>query len=558
MMNRIVAFVFLSWLVPATMFAQEWVSPMDIPLYLSGNFGELRSNHFHSGIDFKTQGKTGVPVRAVNDGQVSRITVSPYGYGNALYIDHPDGTTSVYGHLDKFIPRIDSVVRDSQYVRESFAVTLFFQPGELPIQKGERIAYSGNTGGSGGPHLHFELRKTDTQEPFDPLPFFKDLIKDTRPPEISGLMFFPQVNRGVINGNAENVVVPLRKNKAGHLTIDRVITGWGEIGVGIKAYDRMNETSNIYGVYEIILKVNGEEIYHSVLDQFSFNDTRYLNTYIDWDQWIDHRSFYMKSFTDPGNRLGVNRSLHRGTVVIDRDKDYIFEYIIRDRYGNTSALDFSIAGVPTSIPVKEPEEPYFLFNKDNEYSGKGVVLSIPRGNLYADTHVEIDTATGSSSFSPLYIVGDRIPLHTYCPLQLEVSNDVFPDQSKYGVVVHRGTDRSWLGGVYEQGKMKVEIRELGTFSIETDTEAPVIQPVNATKWNANNRMVCKVTDDLSGVKSYKGTLDGKFVLFEYDAKTNTLACTYDPERMNKGSQELKLTVTDGAGNSSVFSKNIAF
>ncbi|MCC8147214.1 MAG: M23 family metallopeptidase, partial [Bacteroidales bacterium] len=277
-MRKLLPFLFsICFFISAT-HAQDLVPPLDIPLYLSGNFGELRANHFHSGIDFKTQGVTGLPVKSVKEGYISRISVSPYGYGNALYIDHPDGTTSVYAHLDRFTPDIESVVRDSQYVKETFAVNLFFSPDQLSIAKGEKIAYSGNTGSSGGPHVHFEIRETQTEMPLDPLPFYKDKIKDTRPPEIRGLMIFPQFNKGVVNGNTNNQEVELIKNSSGQMIVKDKITAWGEIGVGIKAYDRMNETSNIYGVNEIILKVDGEEVYHSIMDKFSFDKTRYLNT----------------------------------------------------------------------------------------------------------------------------------------------------------------------------------------------------------------------------------------------------------------------------------------
>ena len=549
-MNRFICFILLFFSLFAQ--AQNVQSPLDIPLLLSGNFGELRHNHFHSGIDFKTQGRTGLPVKSVKEGFISRISVSPYGYGRAVYINHPDGTTSVYGHLDDFASKVKSVVVDSQYQKESFAVNLLFTPEQLPLKQGEVFGYSGNTGGSGGPHVHFEFRETDTDKPIDPLPYFMNKIKDTRPPEIRGIMLFPQQGRGIVNGSPSNQPVELAKDKSGKQAINTTINAWGRIGVGIKAYDRMNETTNVYGVNEIILNVDGEKVYHSVMDAFSFDDTRYLNTYIDWTDWIENNSFYMKSFTDPGNRLGANRAFSNGIIDINEEREYSLEYQLKDIYGNTSTLAFNIRGKEDSIPPRPSSEVHFRFNRNNEYKQKGIDLTIPWKNLYSNLHFNVDTISGFSPFAPLYVIGERIPLHTYCPLTLDITNDHYPDKSKYGIVSIYKKKRTWLGGEYEEGKISATIRELGSFSVQIDTIPPVITPVNAAKWAANRRISFKITDNLSGIKSYRGTLDGEFILFEYDAKTNSLFYIYDSKKV--GTQNLKLVVVDSAGNKAEYKK----
>jgi hypothetical protein len=535
--------------------AQDLALPLDIPLFLSGNFGELRANHFHSGIDFKTQGRTGIPVKSVKDGYISRINVSPFGYGKAIYIDHPDGSTSVYGHLDKFTTAIEAVVRDSQYQAKSFPVTLYFQPNELPVKMGERIGLSGNTGSSGGPHLHFEFRETASEKPVDPLPFFMNKIKDTRPPEIRGIMIFPQLSSGIVNGSVQNQAIALTKEQ----NIAQPIIAWGDIGIGIKAYDRMNDANNIYGVREIIFQVDGEVLYHSIMEKFSIDDTRYLNSYVDWKDKVENNSYYMKSFVDPGNRLGINQSHYNGIISIDEERNYRIEYTLKDLYGNTSTLHFDIIGKKTPIPKFESNDVYFLYHKNNEYVGKGIDLKIPRRNLYTDVYLKIDTIAQHSPFAPLYEIGDRIPLHSYCPLMLDIAYDTYPDKSKYGVVYNHGKNRrNWLGGEYQTGKMAVGVRELGKFSIEIDTVPPVITPVNPAQWENNKRISFKITDNLSGITAYRGNLDGEFVLFQYDAKTNSLFCVYDPKRMKTGKQFLHLVVTDKAGNSSEYQKEIVF
>ncbi|MDR2843509.1 MAG: M23 family metallopeptidase [Candidatus Symbiothrix sp.] len=538
--------------------AQEPVTPMSIPLYLSGNFGELRGGHFHSGIDFKTQERTGQPVRAVKDGFVSRVNVSPYGYGNALYINHPDGTTSVYAHLERFAPKIETVVRNRQYTTESFAVELYPSEKTFPVKQGERIAWSGNSGGSGGPHLHFEFRNTKTGKVMDALPYYKKQILDTRPPQVQEIRLYPQFNAGIVNGKIQNQSFNVSTDKAGRKSVAKTLTAWGKIGVGIKAYDVMNETSNIYGVNEIILKMDGKVIYHSLMDGFYFEDSRYINSYIDWQEWIENKSFYIKSFTEPGNKLRINLPVNKGMITINEEKIYHLEYILKDVYDNTSRLNFNIEGKPTRIPYTPPAGTYFAYNKDNAFVGQGVNLKIPAGNLYTDTYLQVVVIPNDTAFAPVYNIGERIPLHSYCPVTLDIPNDIFPDKSKYGVVQIGRGNRSWLGGKYLNGRIQAKTRELGSFTVETDNNPPVIRPVKELNWTANQQILLRIVDDLSGIQSYKGTLDGRFVLFEYDAKSNILSCKYDSQRMKKGEQTLRLVVTDGAGNQAEYRKQIEF
>ena len=538
----------MSFFFTTNAFAQDVVPPLDIPLFLSGNFGELRSNHFHAGIDFKTQGREGLPVKSIQDGFVSRISVGPYGYGRAIYIDHPDGTTSVYGHLIRFAPAIESAVRDSQYMQENFRVNLLFSEGSFPVTQGELIAYSGNTGGSGGPHLHFEIRDTQSEHIMDPLPFYKDRIRDTRPPELRSIRLYPQAGTGIVNNSTKDHTFAVVKNQAGKASVNEPIYAWGEIGIGIKSYDKMDETTNIYGVREVILNVDGTKVFHSVLDEFSFNDSRYINCFIDWNDWRDNRSFHMKSFVEKGNRLKIYYSAYNGIIPITEERTYHCEYILRDIYGNTSTLHFSVVGKKAGIPLHQPSGIYFKYNHDNQYNEKGISLEIPKNNLYADYYLNIDTLQGNSPYAPLYRIGERIPLHSSCSLVLEIPRDTHPDKTKYGMVSVNGTRTSWVGGEYNLGKMKGTIRETGDFTILVDTVPPVIQPLNQAKWTTGKRIAFKITDDLSGIADWKGTIDGQFVLFEYDAKYNSLFYVFDPKRMNKGSGKLTLWVKDSAGN----------
>ena len=535
--------------------SQTAILPIDIPVLFSGNFGELRSNHFHSGLDFKTQGRIGIPVKSVKDGYVSRINVSPYGYGRALYVDHPDGTTTVYAHLDHFSKEIEACTVDSQYSKQSFRVDMAIAPGVFPVKQGEIIAYSGNTGGSGGPHLHFELRDTRTEEAHDPLTLYYDKIQDTRKPEVSSFMLYPQQGRGVVNGKISKLALSFKKDKKGNTTlIPSTATVWGEVGFAVKAYDYMNGAPNILGVREIILKVDEQTVFHSDLTHFAFSDSRYINSFVDWEEWVYKKSFYMKSFVEPGNKLKIYRSSGDGFVNFNEEREYKIEYTLKDLQGNTASHTFRVKGVKQEIPAYQPKGLVWVYNQDNQFNQEGVSFSVPKGNLYTDIDFvfQVNRSAGSS-FSALFKVGERAPLHQYCPLVLPVYNDTFPQKDKYGIIsVASSGKKNWIGGSYEEGKVKASIRELGSFSIEIDTLAPKIVALNQANWTKNRALSFKITDNLSGIESWTASIDGQFILFEYDAKKAHLFCRYDAKRMKAGKGNLRLEVKDGCNNVAVF------
>jgi len=539
--------------------AQSMIPPMDIPLFLSGNFGELRANHFHSGLDFKTQEITGISVKAVKEGYVSRINISPWGYGRALYLTHPDGTKTVYGHLDRFVESVETFARDSQYIKEQFHVELYLQPSQFPVKQGDVIAYSGNTGGSSGPHLHFEIRDAVTDDLYDPLPYYKHFIRDNVPPEMMALMIFPQAGTGIVNETTQNQEIRIVKDKTGNSVISPEINAWGNIGIGIKAYDRMSGTKNTYLPKNISLEVDGVEIFAQSMNQFSFSESRYLNSLISFDEWANRKSFFMKSFIEPGNRLNIYRKKeYSGIISINEERIYNCKYTLTDSYGNKTVFPFEIVGIKQEIPEQSIQGIYFAYNKPNIFTNINVVLEIPVGNLYTDVDFQYKETTGYTPFSSLFRLGEQTPLHSYCPLKIKIQKDTYPDKTKYGVFSLVGTKKSWEGGIYKDGYMDCKIRELGNYSIGIDTLAPQITPVTLKLWTKNEKISFKVTDDFSGVREYKGTLDGKFVLFEYDPKNASMFCKFDAQRMKRGKQRLVFSVKDRCGNERVYSEDIVF
>ena len=524
-------------------------SPFNFPIVLSGNFGELRSTHFHSGIDFKTQGVEGKPIHAVNDGYVSRIGVSPWGYGNALYIDHPDGTTTVYAHLKSFDKKIEDYIKEQQYIQESFAVNLYPDSEQFVFKRGDIIALAGNSGSSGGPHLHFEVRDTQTEDIIDPLLFYKDRVKDTQAPQAREIIIYPFETKGIVNGSSR----PQKLRVAGK-HIQEKITAWGEIGLGIKAFDSMDGTSNIYGVKSISLTLDNDEIFHYDIERFAFDETRYINSFNDYDEWKNNRSKFIKCFVEPGNHLRFIRSKKYGIVTIDEERIYNFTYTLSDIFGNKTTLTVNIEGKKQDIPPVETEGSVF-FNRisDNRFREKGIFLSIKKGNLYDNLNFRYSVKEDSTAIANTHILHNKsIPLHQNGQLSLRVQNDILENKKQYGIIsIYKGKV-SWIGGEFENGWVNADIRELGTYSVRTDTTAPKITPVNMNTWVQNRNIVFKISDNLSGIKEYRGEINGEFILFEFDGKKGLISYKFDPQRLPKGTCNLTLTATDACENKSTF------
>lgn len=552
--HHILAGIFLfAGITNNTAEAQQLRKPMDIPVLLSGNFGELRSNHFHSGIDFKTQGVEGKPIHSVQDGYVSRISVSPWGYGNGLYITHPDGTTTVYGHLQKFSQKITAYLKEKQYEQESFNVNLSLTPDELPVKEGELVALSGNTGSSGGPHLHFEVRDTKTEEPMDPIEYYKDLIKDTQAPKIQGIMVYSMPGKGVVNGSRRKLELKPVTAKNGKQTLTGKIEAWGEIGLAVKGYDYMDNTSNIYGIKDITLTADSQVIFHSNLDRFAFDESRYLNSFTDFEEWKEHRSFYIKSFVDPGNRLRFIESLNRGILTIDEPRTYHLTYQLADAFGNTTQLSIRIEGKEQPIPeIDTDNTELFHWWSDNRFGAKGIRLAIPKGNLYDDLYFLYSVKEDSTALGATHILHNKpVAFHKSAKLSLRLQTDTLENKQQYGIVRLQNGRRSWTGGVYRNGWVDADIKETGSYTLGQDLVPPTITPLNPATWVSKQAIALRLSDNLSGVQTYRGEIDGQYVLFEMNSKS-VITYHFDKERLARGKHTLKLVVTDACGNQSTY------
>ena len=548
--------IYLLLIVATFSYAQQatptFVAPLGIDLLLSANFGELRANHFHSGVDFKTQGRTGYKVYAADEGYVSRIAVSPWGYGKVLYIDHPSGYTTVYAHLDDFVGAIADTIQRMQYERESYAIDTLLAPGMLPVSRGMYIAKSGNSGSSGGPHLHFEIRHTESESPIDPLRFYSHLIKDNTAPEPRMVALYKH------DAVAEGLPLPKQVAypevvSANNYNVATDFEAWGRVSLGVKAYDRMNGTTNIYGVRRVSCWVDDALLYESVIDSITFAETRYINSFIDYKEFRTNKgSTIMRTAIAPGNKLSTvyGDMPGDGTFVIDEKRPYRCRMELTDFYGNKSVVKFVIQGRPASlVPVQgTPDGVFFDYLHDNEYATDEMNIHIPAGALYENLYFVHSSKSSDTNYSSTHQVHNAgVPLHKGCELAVKITCDTLPD-GKYYLQYRHGDKKSEVIGRYEAGWYVAQVRNLGYYTVVADLTAPEITALTPEKWSSSGVVAFKISDKGSGVATYRAEVDGAFCLFEYDAKCNRLSCRMADTPFAKGEHTLVLTVTDYCGN----------
>lgn len=520
----------------------NFCSPFDFPILLSANFGELRPNHFHNGLDIKTQGVTGKPIHCIADGYVSRVAVLHGGYGQVIYVTHPNGLTSVYGHVISFAKNIQTCVRQYQYAHETFVCDLKFQPGQFPVKKGDIIALSGNEGASAGPHLHLELRRTETGEYINPMPYFKHLLKDSKAPVGSLIGIYPIQGKGVVNGSSHKKFLAIGNLK-------QPVHAWGEIYTGISAKDYMDGTSNFYGVHSVTLYVDSVQVFNSTTDKVLPDENRMINGFTDYEELTRTRRLIMRSYKLPGNRLRLlHTNENRGAVTIDEERDYHFRYVLEDNFGNRRTYQFIVKGKRQDIPEYKPEANEMLYwNRTNVIQKPGMELVVPRYHVYENVPLRTDMRGDSSRIAFDYILdAGRTPIHSYCDLSIGLRHMPVADTTKYYIVQKAGKWRSSMGGKYANGWIKTRVRSLGTFSVDVDTIAPQITPIGQGGWRTSRNIRFQIKDMESGIGSYKVYIDGKFVLF---GLKKGILVIQDPEKVKKGvPHKLEVTVTDQCGN----------
>ncbi|MBJ2175471.1 M23 family metallopeptidase [Aureibaculum sp. A20] len=528
-----------------------FIKPLEVPLILSGTFGELRTNHFHGGLDIKTQQREGLNVVAAADGYVSRINVAHWGYGKALYITHPNGYTTVYGHLKKFAPEVEAYVKKQQYKKQRYTLELFPQANALKVEKGKLVAYSGNSGSSGGPHLHFEIRDGKSN-PINPMFFGIDIPDHQNPLIRAGVVYSFGDSTNVDGTNAVKELII--KNKNGNL-VANPITAYGKIGIGINAVDKLDGALNNNGIFNLQMTVNGKKVYEHEVNTVSFAETRYINTLVDYERYYKKRQKIQRCFVEPSNKLSIYKSLiNNGYLTIEDGSSYNVEITAKDFKGNTTKLIIPIKGKKTTTIVKTKSEKtphFFRANEFNKINKENISVAFPKNSFYEDIYFDFSYA---NNIVKLHNGG--VPLHRNFTLTFDISD--YPAKDKKQVIIasiNKKGRRSYASTKRKDNKVYTLSRSLGNYTLAIDSVAPKISPVNFKdkQWLSKYRYLkLKITDNLSGIKSYRGEIDGKWVLFEYEPKKNLLTYDFNDGKIEGVKHKLKLTVVDNVNNTNVY------
>ena len=535
-------------------YPQDYFSaPIDINLILSGSFAELRTNHFHSGLDIKTQGKEGFQTYASAAGYVSRIKISRYGYGKALYIKHPNGYTTVYAHLKKFSAAIEAYVKKRQYQKETFEIELFPKAGTLKVLDKQLIAYTGNTGGSGGPHLHFEIR--DPQErPINPLMFGFD-VKDTTPPVIYGLFGYPLSENSHVGGDTKRVEIRIIKQKDGTYKSEPIIA-YGEIGFGIISTDRQDLASNKNGVNNIQTSFNGQKSLEVNLNRFSFDETKHLNRYIDYEFLYNNKKRIQKLFIEKNNPLSVmNAFTNGGALKIENNTYSIYKVFVSDFKGNQSELNIPIRGVyqKLSDPInRNAKLQHVSATKETVLQKDNVSIQILKNTFYEDVDLLFEVSNDT-----LKLHTALIPLQKSITINFDISKYKKEDKTRLFIgSVSRYGNKLYYSPTKKRGNtLSTRTKYLGSYSLGIDSEKPEIRAINFKNksWISNNKYLkVKINDKVSGIKNYRATLNERWILMEYDTKTQLLTYDFEDQTITETENNFKIIVTDNVGNSSTF------
>ena len=511
-------------------------NPLEIPTVLSGTFAELRGNHFHGGIDIKTQGRSGLKVRAVADGYISRIAVSPYGYGNALYVRHPEGYTTVYGHLNAFAPEIEAYVESELRDRSKNDGNLYPSPDLFPVSREAMIAFSGNTGGSMAPHLHFEIRDTRTEEPLNPLEFGLK-VADSRSPSLRGLMWVAQdlTDRGTFNDG------------------DTIIAN-GAIGINLFTTDRQDAANNNNGVYNIEMSVDNQPTFSAHYRRINFSTSRYINAHIDFEHWFNTGQRWTRLYELENNPLKLTTThpvlspaftASNGFLTLAKDSLLPVRIEVKDYAGNLSTTRFHIKGGRPEAPAAG----LMVCSKEFHLERGPITVTVPANALYHDDYFEI-TEAGNGR----YRIGEGAGLQTYMELEWTLDSNQIAGVGWFLWEEGRKGKKSPITGERKGDIMHFRTRSTGTYTLDQDLNKPEVTLLQTTTYARSNSSFREVhlsaADDKTGIDRYSARIDGAFARIDFDYKKEMLKVIV-PKELAAGNHILRVVVIDGVGNTTV-------
>ena len=537
----------------------QYASPVNYEMVLAGNFGEPRPNHFHGGVDIKTGGVEGKPIFSIGGGYVSMVTVGMFGFGNAIYVHHPEGYTSVYCHLKRFTPQIAALVRKQQYARHSAEGEFHFRPFELPVAQGQFIAVSGNTGASTAPHLHLEIHDTKTWRMLDPLDFIGHQLVDGQPPQGHALMVYPQPGEGVFAGGSIQQSIGLSSHE-----LPRHYSAWGKVGFGLWANDYMEATYNHYGIRRMQLFVDDREVFSSDVSGIPVKQNMQVNAWGDYDHYLRSYVWYMKAFAEPGITLPILKTdEHRGYVYFNEERPYHLCFVLTDYKGNQSRYGFTVEGKPSKLNTQPLFSKLQMLRHDrlNNVQMPGLQLIVRPMMIGKDTPYQPKVKHQPGHYSDAYQLTERsFQLFDYQPMAIRVNRTDVEDPSKLYVVCHWGADK-YMGGRYEDGWVWAHARELGaTYELDYDDQPPTIHFMGMGTWRGESFLRVALTDSKSGLLRYEATIDGQFVLLEPLPKSTTFECRLRHSSVKPTGRQRTFTLTaeDQRHNRSTFTTQITY
>jgi len=565
-------------------------NPLNIPIFLAGNFGECRPGHFHSGIDIKTLGKENQPVHAAADGYISRIKMEKGGFGHALYITHPNGYTTLYAHLNKFVPNIQKYVRQEQYKKKRWDVDIDLSPTDFPVKKGQQIAWSGNTGASTAPHLHFEIRNTKTEHPLNPELFGLPIV-DNLPPvptevvfydnEFNSFYYCEKETMSVVKKTDEYVPekMPHDVHNLFSLNGDTVFLPMGRIGIGINVNDYMDGSDNTLAFYTAKLFMDDTLQSQVTLDNIGYDETRYINAYVDYGTRQEAHKWIQCFFQLPGNRLEIYSSLnksngwldfpvrHLQTLIVDGKmqrmvvpelRTHKIAIVITDDKGNESKITFHAVPAnydnPSDGPSMAGGYTSFYANKPNSFKNDYISFSLDERQLYDDILFRYAAKKRDSAYSDEHcLLNPDVPIHHYFDLVIKPNKQIPAElKNKIAMIYNDGKDEDGRGALAtDDGWYKAKVRNFGTYWLDVDTIPPVITSMqkNGSNLSKAKQITFEVKDATTSVRSFSGYLDGKWICFESHA--DQYFYEFD-EHCPKGKHELVFKATDENDNTQTF------
>ena len=525
-------------------------NPLDIPLELSGTFGELRSNHFHAGLDIKTQGKVGFKVFAVADGYISRIKVQQYGYGKTIYITHPNGYTSVYGHLSKFNTKIDAYVKRIQYKKENYETGNIFPKKEAFIlKKGQIIAFSGDTGGSGGPHLHFEIRDTKSEHVINPM-LFGISIPDSKLPTIQSLLGYPLSEDARINKQNNSHEISIKHMGNGKYIADR-ITASGTIGFGVHVFDRLDNAWNKNGIYSLKMLVNGKRYYYHDVSTFSFAESKYLNLLIDYSYYKRYKRRIQKTFKENKNELSIYKGLiNNGKINIKSGFNYTIEIIAKDIIGNTSSLKIPVIGKKSNAEFKKQKDTTaYKIIADNfqKFKKENITIAFPKNTFYQDIYLDFKVDSGVAK-----VHTPSIPLNKSYTLTFNVSKYTAQEKEQlYIVNTEYAKYPRYVNTRKKDTTFYTTTKTLGKYTLKKDSLKPEVKIlyIDNNQWITSAKTLkVKISDVDSGIKNWRATIDDSWVLMQYNHKKGILTYNFSDKILAGSKHIFKIVLSDNVGN----------